>query len=513
LVRIVIVEDEPRIREGLARLIGKIKPEYRIVGEARDGLEGIRIISKLRPEVVVTDVRMPDLSGLEMLERLGDCSVKVKAIVLSAYSEFSYAREAIRLGVSEYLLKPINIGDLTRALKNVENLIESESLARRKEGASTLEGALYSIMLGGAKVDASLRSSISKDCGVETEGHFALATVYLGRRYETDAPRVIDLADATLSKRAGLHWRIIGLPRSNRFSIVMFNIGEVEPIRVWFCDCFMPRMREAGLPELCVGWGRFDDLGELRSAVLGIDEVLDWNIALDGGTMLVWPDVEFTQCAPLPYPIALENEVRASLCAIDRCRYESGISGFMRYLRSGKVYSPREIKNSFIRFFWSVLNTAREIDYEGYASLAQQEILERIRFALSWSELEEAVKILLRLFPRDKDSGSSDGFIIVRAKNIIREFYAQGITLNEVAAQIDVTPEYLSALFHRDTGTTFSAYIRDYRIQKAKELLISTNLRLYEIGEQAGYRDSKYFCRVFKEATGMRPSDFRKANR
>jgi two-component system response regulator YesN len=512
-MRIVIVEDEPRIREGLARLIGKIKPDYKIVGEARDGLEGLRIVAELRPELVVTDVRMPDLDGLEMLERLRGESIEAKAIVLSAYSEFSYAREAIKLGVSEYLLKPISVGDLTQALKNIEDQIENERLSRKKKGGTTLEGALYSIMLGGTKVDESLRSSLSSCCRMDIEGHFALATVHLGRRYGIDAPRVIELTAATLSSRAGLEWRIVEIPRGDRFSIVAFNIEDVGSIRHWFESCFMTRIMKAGVPELCVGWGRFDGLEALRAVSQGVDGALDWNIPLGGGSLLVWPEVEGTQFAPLSYPIAAEIKARAALCAADRALYESCIGEFMGRLRAGLVHSPKEIKNAIIRFSWSLLNTAREVCCKGCAELSQQGILEKIELAVSWTELEEAAAILSRLFPQAEESSPSDGLIVARAKNIVREFYAQGITLNEVASQVDVTPEYLSARFHRETGTTFSSFIRDLRIQKAKELLIGTRLKLYEIGERAGYRDSKYFCRVFKEATGQKPSAFRKANR
>jgi two-component system response regulator YesN len=228
---------------------------------------------------------------------------------------------------------------------------------------------------------------------------------------------------------------------------------------------------------------------------------------------LVWPEVERTRITPLHYPVALENEVKAALCAIDRSRYQNGIAEFMKHLRDGKVHSPREIKNSFIRFFWSVLNTAREIDYDGYAALTQQEIIESIEFAVSWTEMEEAGKILLRLCPEREEASSNDGFLVARAKNIVQEFYSHGITLKEVALQMAVTPEYLSAQFHRATGTTFSSYIRDYRIRKAKELLIGTELKLHEVGDRVGYKDAKYFCRVFKEATGLKPSAFRKVNR
>ena len=147
-------------------------------------------------------------------------------------------------------------------------------------------------------------------------------------------------------------------------------------------------------------------------------------------------------------------------------------------------------------------------------------MLERITFAVTWSELEEAAMTLLELLPRAAltapgaaEAPASGGSVVRRAQNVVREFYSQGISLCEVAQKVGVTSEYLSAQFHRETGMTFSAYIRDSRVQKAKELLLGTSLKLYAVGEQVGYRDSKYFCRVFKEVTGQSPSEYRRVNR
>ena len=93
---------------------------------------------------------------------------------------------------------------------------------------------------------------------------------------------------------------------------------------------------------------------------------------------------------------------------------------------------------------------------------------------------------------------------------MIHEFYRTGITLEEIGNRLNMTPEYLGTLFHRETGTTFSSYVKTYRISKAKELLVGTNLKLYEVAEKVGYSDPKYFSRVFKEITGQLPVEYRR---
>ena len=101
----------------------------------------------------------------------------------------------------------------------------------------------------------------------------------------------------------------------------------------------------------------------------------------------------------------------------------------------------------------------------------------------------------------------------IRRSSMIHEFYADGITLSEIADRLNLTQEYLGAQFHRELGENFSSYIRNYRLSKAKELLIGTQLKQYEIAKKTGYTDAKYFARVFKECTGMSPAEYRKANR
>lgn len=96
---------------------------------------------------------------------------------------------------------------------------------------------------------------------------------------------------------------------------------------------------------------------------------------------------------------------------------------------------------------------------------------------------------------------------------MIHEFYADGITLSEIADRLNLTQEYLGSQFHKEVGENFSTYIRNYRLSKAKELLIGTQLKQYEIAEKVGYTDAKYFARVFKECVGMSPAEYRKSHR
>ena len=141
----------------------------------------------------------------------------------------------------------------------------------------------------------------------------------------------------------------------------------------------------------------------------------------------------------------------------------------------------------------------------------QRELLDLITRAKTWQGLEDAVTELLR--ERKDTRNPIDNLNVRRAVAMIHEFYRTGITLDEIAARLGITPEYLGTQFHQEMGINFSAYVRKFRIEKAKKLLLGTDMKLYEIAAQAGYMDAKYFSRVFKAETGMLPAEYRKTHK
>lgn len=261
-MKIVIVEDEIRIREGLEKLLEKDK-DCQVVGLAENGWEGLELIRRVRPELAIADIHMPEMDGIEMLSKLRDEGITIKAVILSAYSEFAYAQQAIKLGVSEYLLKPIVVEELTQALHS----IKTQLLQNEKQ---------------------------------ELQG-----------------------------------------------------------------------MRER-LPKL------LESLSHTQS---------------------------------------------------------------------------------------------------------------------------------------DKLAEGQVGLLVGRAKAIAEESFHDGVTLQEIAERLSVTPEYLGTQIHKELGITFGTMMKVLRINKAKELLLSTDMKLYEVAEAVGYQDAKYFAKVFQGDIGLMPLEFRRLHK
>ena len=230
---------------------------------------------------------------------------------------------------------------------------------------------------------------------------------------------------------------------------------------------------------------------------------MDWCIPLGNGVIIHYPRIKQLQTSPLSYPVDIENQMKTAICMANPTKLQETFRDFQSYFRKGALYDPKKIKESYLRFIWSVINVAKELDLSRYFAIDQQALLESVMEAVTNEELEK----------NDEDKDDNMRLVIRRTKSLIHEFYARGITLDEIAEKLNVTPEYLGSQFHKEVGVTFSTYMKEYRIQKAKKLLIGTNLKLYEVAEQVGYATPKYFSKIFKEVTGQFPAEYRKLNK
>ena len=178
-----------------------------------------------------------------------------------------------------------------------------------------------------------------------------------------------------------------------------------------------------------------------------------------------------------------------------------------------ETYEPKEMKEVLIRYNLFIVNTYKAIG-ELESEMQIQEIMQSIAAAISWGQIRSAMEkffgLILFETPKDSEEGQIST-LVKKAKKIMKRYYDQGITLEEVADRLFVSEEYLSRQFKKETGVSFSETMRKYRIEKVKELLLNTHLKLNQIAELAGYSDPKYMSKVFKEEVGVLPNEFRKS--
>lgn len=509
-MKLVIVEDEIRIREGLIHLLYR-NSNIEIVGVAENGFEGLKAVETHLPDLIITDIRMPEMDGLQMLQMLHEQKISCKAIILSAYTEFAYAQQAIKLGVSEYLIKPIAADELLQAIKNIEAQIAHETRlkAQSPQQFKALKNIFYSILLGSTVVDDEVCSFIQTTHKLDPNSTYGILDIYLGSEY----PEKIQLAKSEAScllEGASFDYSFVEHPQGNELLVVMYNMADPCGAEKYMRQLISSQRNTIAKHDVAFGWVAFSGLHMMRESITKLRKNMDWSIIFTK-ELILYPAVENFRFESLPYPIDLASRAKAEICSFEYGKLSETFQLFLNHLTT-RVFCPAEIKETMIRFIWSVISVIKEIDYSVGVQLEQQTLMEGIVMAITWNELKSALTMLTEALYKAKHKEAA-GLIVRRAKSMVHECYNQGITLDEIAGKLNITPEYLGGLFHKEIGETFSSYIKNYRVNKAKGLLIGTDMKIYDVSSAVGYADSKYFSRVFREITGQLPADFRKLNK
>ena len=508
-MRIAAVLNSVQDREEISGILQKINPEYEVVGTASDGAAGYEMVCAVHPELVITEAEMAGMDGFSMLRKLRDRKIDVKVIVLAEKEDFQQARQAIELGLDGYLVKPLRQEELRRTAGHIEEKLREE---RTEASILKAENIFMSCINGQLQPDEDFHEMTRKKLGFTVKDPGAVFALWLGSGYEAQkekAKRILEEAgcagDGTVS----------GMLEAGAWNLLLVVLCRME-------DPVMEReyFRKEVVPRLCAGlegvavclWAEMKHLLELLDVLRKMREMRDWNLLFDRGDLICQEEIQCMETMPLKYPAELEGQVRRAVTAkrgeeIKKCYYR------LYDLLRRKPYRPADMKECLIRFDMAVLNTfkmQREIESE----VDVQRCMQEIASAMSWMEIRNATDRFFQVlnfdaFEEKSDEGLSP--LVRKAVQLVRKYYDQGITLDEIAERLFVSEEYLSTQFKKETGAGFKETVRKYRMDRIKGLLIGTRLKLNQIAELTGYADAKYMSRVFKEETGMLPTEYRKS--
>ncbi len=508
-MKIIIVEDEIRIREGICNLVERINDNYKVVAVASNGREGYRLICEHSPDVVISDILMPEMNGIEMLEKLKSEGKMPDTILMSAYSEFSYAQTAIRLGVREYLTKPVTIDELTNALSRLESESGTKDLV--PESLSSLNTIIFAALNGIVDADCDMNTFLYKKYGINENTKFTIMTAYLGYYYDENAVKVKKTIEQMVSMYEEQKSIIVEMPNDMTLVTVLYDTDNQEFIERSMQDNI--RKNSVSLQRVCLGMIATEGIRNIRSSYRLINSYLHWNMIFGYDVLIIFPQVTKIFAEKSVYPSEIENKMIAALYAKDKAGVLREVKRFEDYYFCGRLFNPIEVKEAYSRFIWAARETGKDVSDTDLTEAVQKNLIERIDNAKSSREMKDILDMVFGEMFKDKNNEDGIGLTVKKTIKMIHDFYKDGITLDEIAGRLNITPEYLSAQFQKEMGLNFSSYIRNYRIGKAKRLLVESNMKVYEVAKQVGYQDSKYFSRVFRQVTGQKPDDYRKAKR
>jgi two-component system response regulator YesN len=509
-MKVVVVEDEVWTREGLINLLNRFYNNLTVLREAKSGEEGLQLIREVKPDIVITDIKMDPLDGLAMLKILSDeGQYNFKTIILSAYSEFEYAKQAISLGVTEYLIKPIDAGKLRDAIKRVEAAYLKEKIGRFSydESGYSLETVLLRIITGQLPMDDVLLGVIENTYKIKKDDNFALFCVYLGKTYERQSHLAANTVQSLMLKNRMPGDRILFLPESRMLIFAFIGSRDFTALKEYLSDVVIKKINALNMVEAVFCFSECTDFKKLHACMESIRECLPWAIVLGNSCIIDCSRIGQIRTKDPQYPLHLEKDSIQALFSGDYHAFSGKVNDFLDHFTGGES-DPDMIKKYFVRYFMNLLQVLRELHFAAWESIDEQGTIVLINSANTRDELKNVV--IGQLQTNEVPMGKKTSLLVQKTLRMVSEYYRTGITLEEVADTLQVSPDHISAQLVRELGINFSTYIRNFRISKAKELLITTDLKLYEVAEKSGYSDAKYFGRVFKEAEGLLPSEYRK---
>ncbi|WP_059052007.1 response regulator transcription factor [Paenibacillus senegalimassiliensis] len=510
-IKMLIVDDEAVIREGLRYTINWAECGVEVVGEASDGREALLLVEKYDVDLVLSDIRMDGMGGLELAEQLQLHHPHVKVVMISGYEDFGYARQAIRLGVNDYLLKPVDIEELTTVVSGiVTGIREKVRQKAEREILSWLSGVARHGSAYGQEPPTSL-------AGVQYRILATQIADFRERFAGMDAESYEDLQQAWVD---GLQRRLkqrlsqaISVFDHENLLITLMVADEPLDSSLW--DSLMGQSIEALAPAeagLIFGgasaiYSHLEDTAQrcaeagklLELQVLGKCQVI---------TLRDYTEVMTERKLAGLDVASIMKKLVSALFKQDRQEVQTIVAEMFRFFRDSGYLLP-EIWKIYEEAFALLRQRLRQSGMTGldYGHPGQPDPNIYNSYAGLEAVVMEDMQALQQLI--DKTGMDKSYWVVEKAKKFIVDHYRTDLKASEVAAWLKITPSYFSYIFKQSTGRGFTEYMNEMRIEQAKDLLATTHDKVFEIADKVGYKEYKYFVSVFKLHTGMTPKEYR----
>ena len=479
MMKVLIADDELPIREWLKMTVQSLDNELEVL-TAGNGKDAWELYLKEKPEIIVTDIKMPRMDGLELLQKIKNADAGAYVVMLTSYGEFEYAREAIKYQANEYVLKNEITTDVLAQIL--------EKFYQNKNAMIKMQHGYLKDMVESGKIDTAFTKE-------ETE-------------HQIFAAAFVDSAQGRESFESYL----------NSFVERIESVFYEEGVSIWVCFCkkipstvasFHEGMsfcqKLSGLKEESIGYSGFSS--SMLEACLCARKA--WNLGFyeERKTVYIYKPDDDKSVQKIH---TMRKHAVTFLRQGRREEAEEEIRELIEELKKIKLQDLELVYSCFM----DLVDTCRVANIE-FASheleVMCRDSKRQIQQAKSFMELEMILKDFFEKLEgvmRIQENPYSN--YIKSALSYVEDHYATVESLAEVAGYVNLNAEYFCRLFKSEVGTTFNSYLTEYRIKKAVDLLSKTDLKVYEVAEKVGYANLSYFSRVFKKITGENPFFYKK---
>ena len=538
MFKVLIADDEYTIREGLYATLDWVALQCEVIGLAKDGNEAIALIKRTQPDIVISDIRMPGIDGLQVAEAAWIINPQIKIILLSGYNEFEYAKQALQLGVVDFLLKPTVYEEVRETIRNTVHTImierrQHEELAKFKnEFANQIVSLRQNFLKSLLTIPQALSEQDEQNSqerlrlyGLDIKGSVYVLLCRIDH-YEAvrSAYSVEEWQLLLLSLTFNMNEHLLTLHNSylvplkdDIFAIVFIDIhslGELSLLAI--CQGLQDLMEKKYL-RLTISIGlsqKKSSFLQLNQAYLEADKALEHIFYLGNESIVFYKDLLWssaTEGTPHPYSVYLDyfKPILKSLQIGDEISAQKNLNNLIASIESNRE-SHEAVKTICIDLLSQFMQLLDSSNVRWPAERREQVYTESLRC----ETLDDYVRMLQLVV----GELSSDIYKLTRSKHkkiveqvldIISNHFVEDLNLGWVAEQVHLNSSYVSRLLKNELNENFTNLVTKYRMEKAKAMLKDPQVKIYEVADQIGMPDSHYFSVKFKKYTGMTPSDYR----
>ncbi len=532
MYKIMLADDEGIVIDSLRFIIEKEFGSKCQIEFAKTGRSVIELAESFRPDIAIMDIQMPGINGIEAMKEIRHQNKNVIFIVMSAFDKFDYAQEAIKLGVMEYITKPMERTRIVRALRQAMDRVDQDR-ERRSQDLLTKEkletvvpvienGLIYDLLfqeyfeedvnnyktLLGIQQNYAYMAAVV--CGDTQEGNHMTNAVGSSVRVQQHIPTI------RMVLKEGFPGCIVGAVMGNKIAVLVPCDGPSVDYneRIRLIENSRKLVRELRRRTDCLFRIGMGSVRVMRELPLSYQEGLE-SLVQTTGSVAHADDLPVSCRYEENYPVELERKLFA---AVDKGEMDMAVNLAGQFYRWMLENYPQEFMSIRLKVLEFVLYAEHRAYLQGgmtYIFTDRQDYLPRVMHTENRQELgrwfvDKIRGACQKILHKSSEKSVS---LMDQAKAYINQNYHRDISLDDVSRRVGISPYYFSKIFKEDTGEGFIEYLTKIRMERARELLATSNYSMKEICSQVGYADPNYFSRSFKKNVGLTPTEYKEKRR
>lgn len=534
MLKIMIIDDEFYFREALKISLPWDKLGFTICGEAKNGKDALEKLELLKPDIALVDINMPMMDGLEFTQAVIQRESNIKIIILTGYSEFGYAKQAVEFGVKSYLLKPIDENELEKALIQTKSIIESERKIKVeieqlkeqvKESLPILRDKVLNQLIQGNLIFnmEELKSRLEYLNIKIISKYYQVMVIELGDEDNFDFTQ----EDKHLWKFAVSNIVHEVLKDSITFEVFRDNLERICIITAFDnekddnsytrlvskLEQIIDLVQKYLKLTMSIGVGNVkEDIRDISGSYSEALTALKDRIIQEKNKVIFYSSVSQTSLTTNVYSTAYRNQLLMSMRTGDTEQTEKLIAQIFQEVRMRKI-NHELLLVICIEMISTCIQFTGECGHNFIDTTGEKQfnIIEKIQGKKTLKEIEGWIKHIFfsTVSYVEKNKTSKSSKIIEKVKRYVAENYMdEGLNIQELAKHLFINYSHICYLFKKETESTINEYITEYRLKKAKELFDAGNHLVIDVANKVGYADANYFGKCFKKYYGISPSKY-----